>query len=404
MEYQRWIVMLSTYLTEFTSLGLLFAVPVLFVNFLETYRESRAKTATVTSILLGVMGCSGIINGLLVQSIGPRKAGFLAGLLMSGGWMLCFFSSSILYIDLLMAVPTGIGCSIITISTSRTLCQHFKGKPCLIALAVQTTASGTGRIVYTYILTACLESFGLQGLFLIMGALLLNCAILPIIWQTNRVSQQETSPISEETQKALDVKICCTRYGPIFTNKTFLTFLFGIAFLYVPHSGFLIVFTDIMKSREYTEENIRLAYVIHSISNVCGRLSFGFLKQIPRVGFLSLAFLFACMSAVSFATIHLAKEFWTTAFACSFMGFEMGVTVAAISIGVLKIVGPENLPFGMGLILSVIGIGNVVVGPIFGVIRDVTGTYSLSLWISTLSAGVSATLFLMAMIMKHRMN
>ncbi|KAL3892041.1 hypothetical protein ACJMK2_004281 [Sinanodonta woodiana] len=376
MEDQRWIVMLSTCLTDFMSLGLLLAVPVLFVNLLETYRESRATTATVTSILFGVMGCSGIINGLLVQTIGPRKAGILAGLLMSGGWMLCFFSSSILYIDLLMAVPTGIGCSLISLSIIRTLSQHFKGKIRLIALSVQVSSSGIGRIVYTYILTACLESFSLHGLFLIMGALLLNCAILPILWQTNQISQ-DTSRITKETEKPVHIQNFCSRYGQIFTNKTFLLFVFGIAFLFVPHNGFIIVFTDIMKSREFTEENIRLAYVIHSISNVCGRLSFGFLKQIPRVSTLSLTFLFACMSAVSFSTIHLAKEFWTTAFACFIMGFEMGVTVAAVQIGALKIVGPENLPFGIGLIYSVMGVGNVVVGPIFVV------QIFLNVWVST---------------------
>ncbi|KAL3892053.1 hypothetical protein ACJMK2_004293 [Sinanodonta woodiana] len=406
MAHHRWIVALSTYLTEFISMGLTFAFPVLFSTVLETFRDSRAKTATIASVLLGVLGCTGIITGLVIQRIGPRKAGFVAGLLMGIGWIISFFATSVLYLVLVLAVPMGIGCSLVAISISRTLSYHFPGKHGQIALSVQATASGVGRIVFTYVLTSCVNTFGLRGTFLIMGAVLLNCSILSILWSTEMLTPLETSQVvskkaKNNTEKRREENFFM-QFCPVLTDKIFLLFLIGVSFLYVPHAGFIIMFADIMKNRGFTEDNIQLAFVIHSTCNVCGRLSFGFLKQIPRVSSLFLVFLLVCMSTISFSTLQFAKQFWTTVIACSVLGFEMGATVTAMSIGTLKLIGPEQFPFGLGLLYTTIGVGNAVVGPISGTLRDVTGSYRISLWTSALSAGVAVISILVAMIMKHR--
>ncbi|KAK3577789.1 hypothetical protein CHS0354_000205 [Potamilus streckersoni] len=74
----------------------------------------------------------------------------------------------------------------------------------------------------------------------------------------------------------------------------------------------------------------------------------------------------------------------------------------AIPIGTLTILGPEHMPAGMGLISSVDGIGNVVAGSIIGQIRDRTGSYAVSLWNSTMSAGTATIFFLVTIVIKHR--
>ncbi|KAK3577790.1 hypothetical protein CHS0354_000206 [Potamilus streckersoni] len=182
--------------------------------------------------------------------------------------------------------------------------------------------------------------------------------------------------------------------------------IFGVAgcsaLLYVPHGGFLIVLTDIMKSQGLSEENITLAYLIHSISNLLGRMSFGLLKQVPRIGILSIVLLLACMSTISFSTVHLAKDFKSAAVACFFLGFEFGAAAPAIPIGTLHILGHANMPTGMGFIFSVAGVGNIGIGPVTGLIRDTTGSYEMSLWTYSLSAGIAAIFFFAAIIIKHR--
>ncbi|KAK3577788.1 hypothetical protein CHS0354_000203 [Potamilus streckersoni] len=382
MVHHRWIVVFSTYLTELLATGLLFAFPVLFSSLLEMFRNSRAKTAAVGSVLFGVLGCAGIITGLLVQRIGPRKAGFLAGIL------------------------NAIGCSLAVLSVNKTLCHHFPGKPGQIALSAQTTASSVGRILFTYVLTSSVNTFGLRGTFLIMGAVLLNCSILSILWNTELPTTRGTMQIickapNDNTGKTKKLNFFF-QFCPVLTNKIFFLFVIGMTFLFVPHGGFMVMLADIMKSRGFTEENIQIAIIIHSICNVCGGLSFGCLKQIPRISSLFLVFLLACISAISFSTIQFAEQFWTTVIACSVLGFEMGATVTATSIGTLKIVGSDYFPFGLGVVYTVMGVGNVFIGPISGIIRDVTGTYTIFLWTSTLSAGVSAISILGTMILKYR--
>ncbi|KAL3892055.1 hypothetical protein ACJMK2_004295 [Sinanodonta woodiana] len=405
MMHHRWIVAIGTYVTELIATGLLYAFPVLFSALLEMFRNSRAKTAAVGSVLFGVLGCAGVIAGLLVQRFGPRKAGFLAGLMNGIGWMVCFFSTSIMYLVLLLSVPMAIGCSLIVLSVNKTLCHHFPGKPGQIALSIQATASGVGRIMFTYVLIDCVNTFGLRGTFLIMGAVLLNCSIISILWNTElpsppktpqRVCKDPNDTHGMTKTPNFFIKLC-----PVLTNKIFLIFVIGMTLLFVPHGGFMVMFADIMKSRGFTEENIQLAIIIHSISNVVGGMSLGFLKQIPRISSLFLVFLLACISAISFSTLQFAEQFWTTVIACSVLGFEMGATATATTIGTLKIIGIEYFPFGLGVVYTSMGIGNVIVGPISGTIRDVTGTYTIFMWTSTLSSGVSAILILVAMIMKH---
>ncbi|KAL3892047.1 hypothetical protein ACJMK2_004287 [Sinanodonta woodiana] len=369
MAHHRWIVALSTYLTEFTSNGLAFAFPVLFSTLLETFKESRGKTATIASVILGVLGGAGVFTGLVIQRIGPRKAGFVAGLLMGIGWTISFFATSVLYLVLVLAVPMGIGCSLIALGVSRTLSYHFPGKLGQIALSVQGTASGAGRILFTYVLTGCVNTFGLRGTFLIMGAVLFNCSILSILWNTELPRTLQTPQIVCQATNNNTAKCRQTffmQFFSVLTNKIFILFLVSVSFLYVPHAGILIMFEDIMKSQGFTEENIRLIFVIHSTCNICGKLSFGFLKQIPRVSSLVLVFILACMSAISFSTLQFSKHFWTTVIACSVLGFEMGATVTAMSIGTLKIIGPERFPFGLGLVYTAVGVGNALVGPISG--------------------------------------
>ncbi|KAL3892038.1 hypothetical protein ACJMK2_004278 [Sinanodonta woodiana] len=406
MVHHRWIVILSTYIVETLSIGLFTAFPVLFSTLLETFRESRARTATTPSIIFGVAGCSGIINGLLVQRIGPCKSGFIAGILMGFGWMVCFFSTSILYLDLLLAVPMGIGSSVILLSVNTILSHHFTGNAGIIALSVQSTASGVGRILFTYILTACSETFGLQGSLLLMGAVLLNCSILPFLWHTKQSSERTISRTLQTTTPAVETNLekqyFCFKCVPILKHKIFMIFCLGAAFCLVPHIGFSIVFTDVLRNQGLSEENITTLYFIHSLSSLVGRISFGLFKQVPRISILSIVLLLACMSFISFSTIHLATDFTTAAIACFCLGFEGGATVSAVPIGTLTILGPQHMPSGMGFIFSVRGVGSVVVGPIIGLIRDRTGSYAMSLWTATTSAGAAAVLFLVAILIKHR--
>ncbi|KAL3892049.1 hypothetical protein ACJMK2_004289 [Sinanodonta woodiana] len=394
MVHRRWIVILSTYFTDVLALGLLFAVPVLFSTLLEMFKESRAKTATISSVLFGFLGCAGIITGLVIQRIGPRKAGFVAGLLMGIGWIISFFATSVLYLVLVLAVPMGIGCSMTMLSISRTLSFYFPGKLGQIALSVQATASGVGRIIFTYALSDCVNTFGLRGTFLIMGAVLFNCSVLSILWNTelptsNKTPQSVCKVPTDNTEKVKQHNNFLMQFYPVLKDKIFILFVLGITFLYAPHGGF-------------TEGDIRLVFVIHSICNICGRLSFGFIKQIPRVSSLFLTFLLASLSVISFSTIQFAEQLWSTIAACSILGFEMGATVTAMSIGTLNIVGYDYFPFGLGIVFASMGAGNVIVGPISGIIRDVTGTYTVFLWTSTLSTAIAAILILGAMLIKYR--
>ncbi|KAL3892037.1 hypothetical protein ACJMK2_004277 [Sinanodonta woodiana] len=400
MAHHRWIVIISTYIVETISVGLCSAFPVLFSTLLETFGESRARTATTPSIIFGVTGCSGIINGLLVQRIGPCKSGFIAGMLMGIGWMVCFFSTSILFLDFLLAVPMGIGTSVILLSANRILSHHFTGNAGIIALSVQTTASGVGRILFTYILTACSETFHLQWSLLLMGAMLLNCSILPFLWQTEQSSNRQKA--TQSIDKTCEKQYFCFQCVPVLMNKIFIIFCLIAAFSLVPHGGFLIVFTDVLRNQGLSEESITTVYLIHSISSLVGRISFVLLKQVPRIDIFFIALLLACMSIISFSTIHLAEDFKTAAIAWFFLGFEGGAMVSAIPVGTLIILGPKQMPSGMGFIFTVTGVGSVVVGPIIGLIRDRTGSYSMSLWTSTTSAGTAAVLCIAAIIIKHR--
>ncbi|KAK3582827.1 hypothetical protein CHS0354_039970 [Potamilus streckersoni] len=314
----RWIVFGSSYISTLLVLGLLFGFPRLFSILLEVYRESRASTGAVHSIMIGVFYCTGIINGPVTAKIGLHKAGFLGGALAGLGWTISFFSTSILYLDFSIGVFTGLGLSFVYISSVSVVNHHFQKKSGLVVLSILSTSNGIGALIYPYIFTYCVDQFGIRGTFLLIGGVLLNSVPMSFLWQI---------PKNREKQES---------------------------------SSYDLGKTDVRKR--------------------------------------------TLVTSAAFTVLSMVDGFVTYMTLCSLIGLMVGATVASVSVVTLRIVGSENLTSGIGIQLTLSGVGLFLTGPVNGFIKDTTGSYRFAIWSSVGSLAASTLLFLFALVWKRRLG
>jgi hypothetical protein len=255
--------------------------------------------------------------------------------------------------------------------------RMFKGQKRVLYLSIQTAISSLSGLIYPYILEWLIGSYGLNGTFLLLGAIYSNKIPFLILCITNRKS------LATDVAAKNDINAVCEKEKPInkakknvildsvqnfkqMMNITFSLIILASGVSVAGINGFIGLVLDITLWKGFTNFQALFTFVIFNIANTLSRLVPGFLKQIK--GFDS--FIYPIISTL-FGFIGQLLFF----FGNSYSVFMTGVCLTGLCIGgiissqllvLVEIVRPENIPVASGLLLTVTGIISVSTGPVFG--------------------------------------
>ncbi|KAK4887735.1 hypothetical protein RN001_004006 [Aquatica leii] len=363
------------------------------------FREMDISATTISFIL----NLYNSIMCILAFTAGPllKKWNFkqiaLAGCFAScTGITLTVFANSLGFLIVTFCLLQGIGIGFITQSVSLAKNVYFK-KRLTLAMTCSVTGTGLLPIVMPQITTYLLNFYGTRNTILIFAAISYHSVIGALLLRpiknkksTNTtiedifvVSQQHRNETQSLTNK--NNSVCSKIYKlldlELFKDRSFVILVIGLSISYVAELNFNLINPFVLSQLSHlSTKDVALAMSVQATGDICGRL---FLPLI--------SFKFKCPSKIMFVVTLIGSCVGRAVLVC-FSDVRVVVISISILLGLAKggravyqslvlpeYVSIETLPVATGFVMILNGVLSLALGPLIGLIHDVTGTYAYSL-------------------------
>ncbi|XP_060553073.1 monocarboxylate transporter 14-like isoform X1 [Ruditapes philippinarum] len=457
---QKVLVIISCCLITCFGIGFSYSFGTFFTDIMTTFGINRAETAVIQSTLVSVFLLTGLMNGMLIKKFGIVKIGIFGSLLFSFSLEACFFASSLTYLVISIGVFSGIGISCIFICATDVIGRQFSGNKRFLLMGMQAVSGAVGGMVYPYLLRYLSDLYGWRGALLLIGAISSNAVPCCIIWKhpldLKRDTQQGNSPnpiadfqnslqvetevkncviTIKKTEKAVatvsdsifaikfpvlkgeqetktvivtdagnkKMESCCVNsiigvfIKSVLCNSWLMLYVFGIM-LAVPFQNFIIIFLgDIYNDNGLTKDDVSFGLLLYNLFGIFGRLLPGIVFQFKFVSSLILPLVCSVVSAVLFLLFTFVNTRWLI-FAITAL---LGMFRSTAPVVTFRLVGRNLLPVVLGTVFTFNGISNLVLTPLNGLIRDISGSYTSIYYTGTAFQVLAALVFLIAFIIRR---
>ncbi|XP_053404599.1 monocarboxylate transporter 14-like [Mercenaria mercenaria] len=175
-----WIVVACTFVVGFIIDGLAYSFGIVLVELLEQFKQDRASTVVVGSILTGVMYLIGPLAGALSDIYGCRIIVFLGAVISSVGFVISSFATSVLYLYFSYGLLGGLGFGFMFLPAGVCVIQHFTKRRAL-ANGIAVCGSGVGTFVMNHLTRYMLDHYGWRGTVLLFAGIALQGAALGLL-------------------------------------------------------------------------------------------------------------------------------------------------------------------------------------------------------------------------------
>ncbi|KAL5019783.1 hypothetical protein ScPMuIL_002675 [Solemya velum] len=205
-----WVVCAGSFLINFILDGTMFSFGVLLLHLLDSFHESKAKTAWVGSALSGMSMLVGPFVSMLLEKYSCRQVTIAGGMLSGTAFIVSIFSPNVEVLILTYGIIAGTGFCMAFVTSIIVVGLYFHEKRA-IATGIAMSGSGLGTFAYAYFCEQLLQEFNWQGTVLIMAGIIFNCVVC-VETQSNsecnlKNSLDEKSELFEEDETVYDRKV-----------------------------------------------------------------------------------------------------------------------------------------------------------------------------------------------------
>ena len=177
--FYGWVVVGIAFICQVIVYGMRNSFAVFYVPILNEFEQSRADTALIFSINVGVYGLIGPLSGSFIDRFGPRKVMAVGVILLALSAMACSQASEIWHLYLLFGLVMAIGMSLAGFVPNVAILANWFVKRRGTAFGI--FISGWGLSFFVTIVSQYLISiFGWRNSFLILGSGIL-VILMPLI-------------------------------------------------------------------------------------------------------------------------------------------------------------------------------------------------------------------------------
>ncbi len=373
----RWVILILAYLC---MLGFAFtfqSLPPVLTLITEELRLTHAEAGLLMGLFSFPTIFLAILTGLLSDRLGPFKTGLLSLILMVVGTLIFAISASLVYAGL-GRVVAGVGATTISIVAAQILSLWFRGREAGTAMGIFNTAMPVGTIV-------CFTTFGRLGEGLGWRMPIFITVMIGVMGLTAFLLLYKPAPNPRQ-------KITLEKEGLFSSLLEVGVSMWLVGFCWMWFNAALISFStfapDFFISKGYS---IGFAGFLTSL------LMWGSLGLSPIIGRLVDKVgnndLFIGAGGIILATaIYLVTKSTDFLFSMVVMAVAVAFIPAPVFAFPSKVLKPENLGLGFGILSALSSIGVFFGNYMVGLVRDKTGSYEMSfIFLSILAVLVTIT-------------
>ncbi|KAK4308987.1 hypothetical protein Pmani_019364 [Petrolisthes manimaculis] len=388
-----WLVALAGFVVLFMTYIPIVNHGVIFSIF---YRELEVSATMITWIFnLTLLNCGvcSLFASPLVQEYGWRRVTFVSGFVLGSGMILTAFSTSAWFLFFSFSIV--IGCiHDILLSMAYGIIPHYFSRWKIVANAIMTSGASVSQMVMPLVITYLQEEFGFRGATLITGAILLHCCPAAMIFHPPEWHMKNTPHTSTITQKELPTVNMKTSSIIISLRRVLKTTMNNLLLMKSPRVIILVVVNGvgaviffnvctlvplIMNEQGFSWQDSSLCLSVTGGCNLACKILTLMLscRSNTRVRpFYLVGLTLYAIGLVGFCVVGSLVGKVIMMMVC---GFGAGFQISLFNLYIQEECGVAVLLPILGYIYVFTGFFSVILGPITGMLSDVSGNYLTSM-------------------------
>lgn len=403
-----WIVVAaaSFVLMSVDTIGQCFGI--IFSGFLLDRGASSLTTAWMINMFTFFFCVTGLPLASLIQEFGWRRIALVASLMLFTATVSSAFANAIWVLYFTFSLLAGISCGML-LNISYIIVPYYFNRRRGLASGIIMALDSSGQIVAPPLVKWLQDEFAYKGATLILGGIVLNCFVAaavfhPVEWHSKlgprrerRATQNARSEYGKSRLAGLHSN--ATQFlASMLANLRVLRYVkaiviaLGATLFLCGYQNFMAFMPFVVQDAGYTLGDAAQCVSVSAVFNMITRLTVAWLSDSSWFSYrVSLMFSSAVLTVTLIVFSLLRDIKWMIALMCIY-GIGVGSYMCLFSLVMVHYFGLDKLVSMMGATMLVTSVSNITIGPMAGLVRDLTGSYSACIWVL---AGLSFCSFLL---------
>lgn len=402
--FYGWVVVAVAFVTLGMAFGVWYSYSVFFLAVIKEFGWSRAAASSIYSVFILSQAVVGLLAGHLQDRFGPRGVIPFGTLLLSIALVLTSRSQELWHFQIAYGILAGAGVSILGFSSHSAFIPKWFERKRGLAMGIAMSGIGFGMLLLVPAVENYISLFGWRKTYVLFaGLVLLSVGPLNLIFSRKSPQELQLNPDGDGSTGNRSifgprriVKIIDNQWSGVdwtlkkaFKTRRFWFLMSGFFFGSYVFQGTLLHGISAMVDSGLSRSAAAYYFGILGLTGAGGKILFGYLsdrfdrEKINNLAGVVTAFGLICLLAVGWLRGPMPLLF------ALFFGLGYGAAAPLFP----SVSADIFMGNSFGLIFSVMGVGGGIggaMGSFFpGWIHDLTGTYTLAIFLSFISLFLS---------------
>ncbi|XP_042870258.1 monocarboxylate transporter 12-like isoform X2 [Penaeus japonicus] len=189
-EGYAWVVVFTVFLVNVLVAGYVKSFGILYILILESFPDaSGAAAGWILGLLVGCRGLLAAVMGAFTVLVGPRACVILGALFVTVGLLAAVPAASIVHIAFTLGALVGVGLCMSETPGYLAVTDYFQEKRSL-ANGFRAAGNPLGGVLFSPLVVALHQHFGLRGALVIMAGIMLHMAVFGALMRPFQIHQK----------------------------------------------------------------------------------------------------------------------------------------------------------------------------------------------------------------------
>ncbi|XP_042877167.1 monocarboxylate transporter 13-like [Penaeus japonicus] len=405
-----WVVTFGCFIIAFLVdlLGPCFGI--IFSKLLLNLRTSSTSVAWLFNLRAFIFNMSTLLLGPLMAELGWRVVAFLAGLMCALGLGISAFATSTLLL-LTYSILTGIGGGLL-MGIIFSIIPHYFKKRRGVANAFMMVGLSAGQMAGPLLINYLQVEYGYLGGTLVLSAIVLNCCVgaavfQPVEWHVKKCNRK----FSDNNNIKRSLKPKADTVEPAKTSALFRVFnttlnnlkllkssrILIIALIsalnMISYLNFLMMVPFVLQTIGFSMQETTWCVSVSGLCNMVSRLVVSALTDCPGFSMRACYMLGTTVVTAGMIAFSLLRDLTGLTVVMGLWGCGVGAFMSIYSLIMVEYVGLDKHVPTLGVCGLFNSVGFLISGTLTGYMRDVSGSYAVSIWLLASSSALSLVLW-----------